>query len=410
MCAAPVLLMSPGKVLDRLGGAILSSILPKGSVIFTSDKIDVDFEKIATLEVFNNYTSNDNIPLLASIAIDQFCLEQVVVLAEADVLRAAELRARHGLLGQQPQEAMAFRDKPLMKSRVGQVGIPVAPHRVATTALELVEAIYEMGYPCVVKPPHGRGSSGVEILADSSDLDKYLQKGPVSDRGDTSRILVEAYISGDQYRVDGICRGGKVCFSTVALYVGSHLDYLAGGYLGSVILPEEDPKSLAISSLAQKVLEESLPSYTGAFHLEAFWTDQGAVFSEVGARLGGGSISEEIEVSHGVNITAESIRIQCGESNHMKSNPQRSLAGQVHISPREGTLLCAPEKLNNSSIVKSEIAAPGKTFSRMSHTNSEFARAVFKAGSVEEAKMTIEEIVNEIENATEWSVESERGV
>lgn len=407
MSTSPVLLMSPGKVLDRLGGPRLSEVLPEGSVIFTSHKIGYNSERIGSLEVFNNYTSNDEISLLASAAIDHFGLEKIVVLAEADVLRAAEIRRRHGLVGQHPQEAMLFRDKPLMKSRVARAGIPVAPHRVVTTAMELVEAIDEIGFPCVVKPPHGRGSSGVEILADTASLIEFLRKGPFSDQGDISRLLVEAFISGDQYRVDGICKDGKVYFSAVALYIGSHLDYLAGGYLGSVILPKEDPKTLEISALAQRVMEEVLPPYTGAFHLEAFSTDRGAVFSEVGARLGGGSISEEIEVSYGVNITAESIRIQCGESTYAKDYPQSGLAGQVHVSPRKGTLVRAPEKLTHPAIVTSEIAMPGREFSLMSHTNSEFARAVFNAGSVGQAKEVLEEVVREIENTTEWHFDSE---
>ena len=38
----------------------------------------------------------------------------------------------------------------------------------------------------------------------------------------------------------------------------------------------------------------------------------------------------------------------------------------------------------------------------MSHTNSEFARAVFEAESVEEAKITIEYLINEIDSTTEW--------
>lgn len=402
MSTEPILLMSPGKVLHRLGSARLTSLLPEGSVIFTSHDIDVERGQIADLKVFENYASNDEIPLLASVAIDQFCLDKIVILAEADILRAAELRRRHGIDGLQPQEAMYFRDKVLMKSRVAQTGIPVAAHRVVTTAMELVEAIDEVGYPCVVKPPHGRGSSGVEILADPEALIKYLRKGPFSDRGDTSRVIVEAFISGDQYRVDGICKDGEVQFCAIALYIGSHLDYLAGGYLGSIILPQDDPKSVEISSLAHRAIEEALPPYTGAFHLEAFWTNQGAVFSEVGARLGGGSISEEIEVSYGVNIAAESIRLQCDTSTSMDDYPQKRLAGQLHVSPHEGKLLCAPERLNHPSIVTSEIAAPGGEFSLMSHTNSEFARAVFEAESVEEAKITIEDLINEIDSTTEW--------
>ena len=101
MSTEPILLMSPGKVLHRLGSARLTSLLPEGSVIFTSHDIDVERGQIADLKVFENYASNDEIPLLASVAIDQFCLDKIVILAEADILRAAELRRRHGIDGLQ---------------------------------------------------------------------------------------------------------------------------------------------------------------------------------------------------------------------------------------------------------------------------------------------------------------------
>ena len=66
--------------------------------------------------------------------------------------------------------------------------------------------------------------------------------------------------------------------------------------------------------LARSVLEDALPAFDGGFHLEAFLTPEGPVFSEVGSRIGGGSIPEEVELSYGVNIVEESILAQRGES------------------------------------------------------------------------------------------------
>lgn len=407
MSDEPVLLMAPAKVLNRLGRTRLSSVLPAGSVLFTSDEIHVDRSRLADIRTFADYTHDDELPLLASAAIECHGLERVLVLAEADILRAAELRERHGLPGQLPDEAILYRDKPAMKAQVAAAGVAVAPHRVVTSGLELSDAVAELGFPCVVKPPHGRGSSGVEILTNSQDLTDLLRRGPFSDRGHIMALLVESFQFGEQYRVDGVYQNGVLRLISVALYAGSHLDYLSGGYLGSLIMPEESPEAREILDLAQLVMEKALPRFDGGFHLEAFLSPNGPVFSEVGARLGGGSIPEEIELAYGVNITEEAILAQRGAPILGRRPRQQSLAGQLHVSPQPGLLVQAPERLTHPAVVLSEIALPNRHYTSMSHTNAEYARAVFTAESPSDGLVTIGALVRELETSTRWVNEPE---
>ncbi|OBF29314.1 hypothetical protein A5724_25470 [Mycobacterium sp. ACS1612] len=214
---APVLVMSPAKVINHFGRERFASVVPQGSVLITSGPVDVDAGRLADLIEVPEYTTNDEIPLIAEETVVKHGLQRIVVLAEADVLRAAEIRSRLGIPGQLPAEALHFRDKTLMKMGVRGAGIAVAPHRQVTSALEMHGAIAEFGYPCVVKPPHGRGSSGVSVLANAEELRDFLRIGPFSDQGRTYPWLVEAFQPGEQYRVDGVCRDGRVVFSAVAL-------------------------------------------------------------------------------------------------------------------------------------------------------------------------------------------------
>lgn len=408
MSEDPVLLMSPAKVLNRLGRERQSDVLPSGSVLVTSGDVDVEPHRFADVAVFEDYTHDDEIPLIASEAIVRHGLGRIVVLAEADILRSAELRKRHGLPGQSLDEAMLFRDKPSMKARVSQAGIAVAPHRTVSSGLELADAVEQLGYPCVVKPPHGRGSSGVEVLTGPSSLSELLRRGPFSDRGHKVELLVESFQQGEQYRVDGVYQGGELRLVSVAVYVGSHLDYLSGGHLGSIIVPESDTDSRAILELARGVMEDALPTFDGGFHLEAFLGPEGPVFSEVGARLGGGSIPEEIELSYGANITEMSIRAQRGvlPAGEVRFG-QLGLAGQLHVSPKVGLLASAPARWAHPAVRLSEIASAGKYYGAMSHTNAEFARAVFTADTVPEARTTIEALLSELHESTRWSLEPE---
>ena len=401
---APVLVMSPAKVINHFGRARFASVVPAGSVLITSGPVDVDATRLADVIEFSDYTTNDEIPLVADEMVVRHGLQRIIVLAEADVLRAAEIRSRRGIPGQQPDDALHFRDKTLMKAAVSGANIAVAPHREVFSALELHDAITELGYPCVVKPPHGRGSSGVSVLDNADELRTFLRTGPFSDQGRTYPWLVEAFQPGEQYRVDGVCRGGRVVFSAVALYVNTHLDFLGGGYMGSVMLPADSPEAQSILELARAALEDGLPGFDGAFHLEAFLTPDGPVFSEVGSRIGGGSIPEEVELSYGFNLVEESILAQRGIPFRHASVRQRSLAGQLNISPVSGLLAEAPERFEHPDVVLSEIAEPGRQFSAMTHTNAEFARAVFRTDSVESGLITISKLLHHIDTTTKWEV------
>ena len=159
-----------------------------------------------------------------------------------------------------------------------------------------------------------------------------------------------------------------------------------------------------ILELARAALEDGLPGFDGAFHLEAFLTPDGPVFSEVGSRIGGGSIPEEVELSYGFNLVEESILAQRGIPFRHASVRQRSLAGQLNISPVSGLLAEAPERFEHPDVVLSEIAEPGRRFSAMTHTNAEFARAVFRADSVESGLTTISKLLHDIDTTTKWEV------
>jgi biotin carboxylase len=401
---APILVMSPAKVVNHFGRERLASVVPVGSVLITSGPVDVDASRLADVVEFANYTTDDQIPLVADELVARHGLERIIVLAEADVLRAAEIRSRRGIPGQQPDDALLFRDKTLMKRAVSAANIAVAPHREVRSALELHDAVAELGHPCVVKPPHGRGSSGVSVLDDAEALHTFLRTGPFSDQGRTSPWLVEAFQSGEQYRVDGVCRGGRVVFAAAAIYINTHLDFLGGGYMGSVMLPEESEEAQTVLKLARSVLEDALPAFDGGFHLEVFLTSEGPVFSEVGARIGGGSIPEEVELSYGFNVVEEAILAQRGEPSRHTAARQRGLAGQLNFSPVSGILAEAPERFEHPDVVLSEIASPGKRFSAMTHTNAEFARAVFRADSVESGRDTISKLLHHIDVTTKWEV------
>ena len=394
------ILMSPSKVLHRFGKDNISSILPDNSMIVSSHDFNMELPKGFQVLRFHDYTNNDTLPLhlLESIRMDGY--SRIIILAETDIYRASELRSLLRLPGMNKFEASIYRDKTLMKSLVSSNGLRVAKYKIVRSSLELYEAVGSIGLPCVVKPPKGRGSANVNIISNELELFNFLNQFPFGDTGHDISMLVEEYIPYNLYRTDGIVINGEIQFFCAAQYVGSHVDYLQGGFLGSVIIDEQSDIFKILHENTHKVMK-SLPSYSGAFHLEAFCDNTNFIFSEVGARVGGGSIVEEVFHAYGVNLIEASIRAQL-YNKFDKQFSQKRIAGQIHISPKEGMLVNAPNSFNDNRVLLEEIANSGTVFKAMTYTNAEFARAVFEVNTLNEGISLIQSLNDYIKEKCIW--------
>jgi len=76
-----------------------------------------------------------------------------------------------------------------------ELGLRTARYMYATTSLEFVEAVGEIGIPCVVKPlmsSSGKGQSTIRTAADIQQSWDYAMEGS---RGDLKEIIVEEFLS-----------------------------------------------------------------------------------------------------------------------------------------------------------------------------------------------------------------------
>ena len=81
MTDAPVLVMSPAKVINHFGRTRFASVVPEGSVLITSGPVDVDANRLADVVEFAEYTTNDEIPLVAEELVVRHGLPRIIVLA-----------------------------------------------------------------------------------------------------------------------------------------------------------------------------------------------------------------------------------------------------------------------------------------------------------------------------------------
>ncbi|MDC0417224.1 ATP-grasp domain-containing protein [Candidatus Pelagibacter sp.] len=143
----------------------------------------------------------------------------------------------------------------------------------------------------VTKPIYGSASKNVSILANHEDLPKKIKKG----------FLVEKFINGSEYTVDGIKIKNKIIY---ALFTKKERSIYNKAVARSVSTINKNSKILKkIKRSTAKILNE-LGVITSPFHLE-FINHKNKIFLiDFAARSGGSNIGSKLAQKHsGYNIS-----------------------------------------------------------------------------------------------------------
>ncbi len=238
--------------------------------------------------------------------------EAVISLDEITLYAAADVRVRLGVSGSNKKNLQRFRDKVVMKEALAGSGVRTPKvYKVD----ELVPGFSQ--FPIIAKPRAYCGSIGVSLIASIEDLESILKRDiePIHERYDSQFVEFqkddlefEEYISGDVYHIDGVAWGGVVLFCRTSKYINTCLEYINGKPRGnlsvSTVSESDDWKAFATQ------IVETMKVPNGAFHLEAFFTEQGErVFLEIAARPPGTILTTTLRTVHSIDL--EKSHIQC---------------------------------------------------------------------------------------------------
>lgn len=265
----------------------------------------------------------------------------VAALDERSVVPAALLRSALGVPGTSPQVAIACRDKAVQKDAVRAAGLRVAraelvaphePHRVAA-------AVDACGGTVVVKPVDGVGAHLTTLARTTAQAGDAVARVHRAGRP----ALVEELVTGAEHHVDGWVGDGVVRFTSTARYRDNVLAVRSGAVVRSVLLPVEHPVQRAATTLAQDAVT-ALGLRTGVFHLEFFVEpDGGLVFSECGARPGGGFITQTVAARYGVDLRAVAVRLAVGEEVAAPTTVAEGSYGFTFLTADPGTVVRTPD-------------------------------------------------------------------
>ncbi|MEV0270626.1 ATP-grasp domain-containing protein [Hamadaea sp. NPDC050747] len=291
-------------------------------------------------------------------------VDAVATLWEGAMVAAGFLRDLLSLPGQATAEAVRFTDKAVMKSVLHAAGVPVAAHRVVHEAAEIPAAAAELGgFPVVVKPLTGFGSTNTHVIRDRTDLERMRAEiftrrldasaffraepafRPLDDQGG---FVVEQFVRiRNEYHCDAFWTGGDSVYQIPGRYNVPPLRGM-GGTLGSVLLDPASPEGMAVAELAEQAAR-ALGIREGFTHAEIYLDTEGRwLLGEIAARPGGGGIQHALLHAYHVNVPEMLGQFGAGEPVRVEPRPEPGAWGWagpyvppgrvVHIASRDEVL------------------------------------------------------------------------
>ena len=235
---------------------------------------------------------------------------------DSATMLAARASSMLGLPHNDPDSALAARDKFVMRNALAAGGAPVPEYRVYSLDVDPTEIAKSWLYPCVVKPTRLNGSRGVVRANNGSELVVSFNRGRAMLLADgyllsDEAILIETYLPGVEVALEGLLTGGEL--HVLALF--DKPDPLVGPYFEETIyvtpsrLPLETQRAIAETTALSAA---ALGLREGPVHAELRINDDGVWPIELAGRSIGGLCSTILEFGAGMSLEELILRQAVG--------------------------------------------------------------------------------------------------
>lgn len=369
-------------------------------IVLSAEKRRDDYPQYAHSEFFHRYEDNDMIELRALELYKAYPYRAIIATSEFDILRAGRLRSYLELAGQSYESAVAFRNKVVMKHLLQQGGVDVPPYVELTSIIDVHHFIKLHGFPAIIKPIYGSGSTDICILRSEADVLS------LAERGIGAELEIESFVDGDMYHIDGLVLGGELQFCWPSKYINGCLAFQSNHFNGSYLLDETNPLTQRLVDLVKKILMLLPTPLHTSFHAEVFHTpDDRLVCCEIASRTGGGLIRETIQQGFGLDLTRHSVQAQCGMQ--WDAPPHKSvntMGGFLLMPTQKGILTSIPEQYPEWVTLKNISANPGQMLQKSESSVDTVASFRVKGNSEAEVAERIRWLAKYVESQTKWEI------
>lgn len=251
-------------------------------------------------------------------------VDGLLALGEYHVAAAAQAGRQLGFLGPDPAAVLLARNKDDMRRACVRDGVPAPRFAVVHDERSAVGAAAEVGLPCVVKPVDESGSIDVRLCYRPDDVARHFRailSTPVNYRGQrrSPAVLVEEYVAGCEVSVETLCWQGTT-------HVVGVTDKQLAGAPRFVEMGHAFPSALppaVVSGCARLAVDalDAIGYCFGPAHVEVKVGPAGPRLIEVNPRCGGDRIPDLVELSTGVSLLAETLRMHLGEPPRLTQVP-----------------------------------------------------------------------------------------
>ncbi|MGX9181927.1 ATP-grasp domain-containing protein [Mesorhizobium sp. BHbdii] len=238
------------------------------------------------------------------------------------------------LPGPHPASIERCCDKFAQRQLLADSGVPIPAYRLAANAADVQKSAAEIGFPVILKPAAGSGSSGVRLCRNADELvehttyllgEKHLWRS-------SPRILVEEFAQGPFYSVD--IMGNEVVGIEAADFERPP-HFVFRECIFPAPLANDEYKHIADVSLR---CLQALGLGWGPTNVELRWTKRGPVVIEVNPRLPGGANPKLVRLAYGVDLINEHIKLVIGEEWELRRRHSHVAAARFLNPDRDGTL------------------------------------------------------------------------
>ncbi|WP_157849695.1 MULTISPECIES: ATP-grasp domain-containing protein [Streptomyces] len=331
----------------------------------------------------------------AELPVSEF--DAVCSVLEFCVVPAAAISDLYGFSRGAAVKSLGMRDKFIQKRKVRGAGVATAGCETvdSSTALDFDS----LEFPRVLKPIDGKGQYNTFVTLGPEHLRECL--AVASGSGDGPWLL-EEFVRGTEFHVDGLVRDGEVLVLGVSKYLQNVIGMHDGGLVGSsAVRPDRYPELYrSMRSLAGTALK-ALEYQDGLFHLEAFQApDGGVVFGECAARVGGLWIDDLFQHAFRVNLRDEWARMVLGRPAGLTAEPgypDGVVFGSVCLPAPPGVLRAMPAH-------EEVMARPGVVFCALDESlrNDAGAAPQTRAGHAVVSATDEEELARRLQDLVDW--------
>jgi biotin carboxylase len=262
--------------------------------------------------------------------------DRVVPLDDFDVEKAAAIREQFAIPGMNCSVSRRFRDKLAMRVEAERRQIPVPPYIGCFNFSEILSFCEQTEGPWLLKPRDKANAIGIKKF-DSADalLEQIYAMGD-----DRIQYLVEKFVPGQVFHVDGIMFGDELQFSVASEYGIPPMEvFHEGRVFTSRTLKKADQTEKELAETLKKLLS-SFGMTEGVTHTEFIRDEDGTfLFLETSTRVGGAHINELVEAASGVNLWKEWARLEyavaTGRAYSVKPERRKSAALLTCLASQE---------------------------------------------------------------------------